>query len=174
MDDGPLVASVLQGNTRAFTVLAARHQRTLYATAYAMLGSSWDAADAVQEALLAAYARLSSLNDPERFGAWLTVILCNTCRDVRKRRRPTPTDIVPEGEAHEFVGCEESLDVIEALRGLSEDDRTVLALRFFRDLKVDEIAALLECPAGTVKSRINRALGRLRREMGSRPRLEVL
>ncbi len=182
MGDDLLVRQARRGDGRAFAVLVTTHQRALYCTAYSILGSSWDASDAVQDALLQAYARLDSLRDPARFKPWLLRILVRTCYDaLGARRRVVPADEVPEpggaaghaGEAHEFLGTEDQLDLLRALRGLEEDHRTVIALRYFHDLKVDDIAAVLDVPAGTVKSRINRALGRLAESLGRRGPLEV-
>jgi RNA polymerase sigma-70 factor (ECF subfamily) len=71
------------------------------------------------------------------------------------------------------LGTEAQLDLLRAIRGLEEDHRTVIALRYFHDLKVDDIAAVLDVPAGTVKSRINRALAKLSEGLGRRAPLEV-
>ncbi len=182
MDDHLLVRQARRGSDRAFAVLVRAHQRSLYCTAYSILGSSWDASDAVQDAFLQAYAKLDTLRDPARFKPWLLRILVRACYDtIGARRRFVPTAQVPEpgdgpertGEAHEFVGTESQLDLLRAIRGLEEDHRTVIALRYFHDLKVDDIADVLDVPVGTVKSRINRALARLAESLGRRGSLEV-
>lgn len=182
MDDDLLVRQARSGNDRAFAVLVRTHQRSLYCTAYSILGSSWDASDAVQDAFLQAYAKLDTLRDPARFKPWLLRILVRSCYGtIGTRRRVVPMAEVPEAdrgressaEAHAFVGTEAQLDLLRAIRGLEEDHRTVIALRYFHDLKVDDIAAVLDVPAGTVKSRINRALARLSADLGRRASLEV-
>ncbi len=189
MDDRQLVEAARRGDDRAFAVLVRAHERALYCTAYSILGSSWDASDAVQDAFLAAYARIDTLRDACRFKPWLVRILVNGCYDaLGRRRRLVPVGEAPDpgaydsrtgdgggaaGEAHAFIGTEAQLDMFRALRALDEDDRTVLALRYFVDLKVDDIAAALEVPTGTVKSRINRALSRLALGLGRRSPLEV-
>lgn len=97
------------------------------------------------------------------------------------RRRVVSVGEVPEagdgagcvGEAHELLGTEARLDLLCALRGLEEDHRTVIALRYFHNLKIHDIAAVLDVLAETVKSRINRALGRLAESLGRRGPLEV-
>jgi RNA polymerase sigma-70 factor, ECF subfamily len=181
VDDHLLVEQARRGNDRAYAVLVRAHQRALYCTAYSILGSSWDASDAVQDAFLEAYANLAALRDPSRFKPWLLRILVRTCYDaIGRRRRLVPVDDVTqraegraEDEAHTFVGTDAQLDLLHAVRGLEEDHRTVIALRYFHDLKVDEIAAVLDVPAGTVKSRINRALARLAESLGRRAPQEV-
>ena len=71
------------------------------------------------------------------------------------------------------MGTEAQLDLFRVVRELDDDHRVVVALRYFNDLKVDDIAAVLDIPAGTVKSRINRALARLAQQLGRATRLEV-
>lgn len=172
MDDHELVERARRGDDRAFAMLVRRHERSLYATAYAITRSQWDAADAVQDALADAHTKLRSLRDPAKFGAWVSRILVNRCNSsLRGRGRVTPVEEIPEPAAFSWDGPEDGMDLMDAVRALSPDHREVIALRFFRDLKVEEIAEVLGCPAGTVKSRINRALGALRAAL-SRPLIE--
>lgn len=179
MDDDRLVERARRGDSRAFAALASKHRRSLYCTAYSILGSSWDASDAVQEALLEGWARVDALRDPAHFKPWLARILVNTCFDAlgRRSRVILSGDAPPEdprrADAHTFVGSETQLDLLRAIRGLEKDQRMVVALRFFNDLKIDDIAAMLDVPAGTVKSRINRALARLAQDLGRPAPLEV-
>ena len=179
MGDERLVEAARGGDDRAFAVLVRAHERALYCTAYSILGSSWDASDAVQDAFLEAYASMGALRDSTRFKPWLARILVNRCYDaLGKRRRLVPVGEAPpedlrRAEAHEYIGTEAQLDLFGALRRLDEDQRTVLALRYFHDLKVDDIAVVLQVPAGTVKSRINRALGRLAMSLGRSASPEV-
>ncbi len=171
MNETGLVRAAARGDDRAFAALARRHERRLYATAHSIAGSGWDAADAVQEGLLEAWTRLDTLRDPDGFRAWVTRIVVNKCHDQHRRaRRLVLVDEPPDDRAsHEWVGPESALDLAAAVRALDDDHRTVVALRYFADLKVDDIAAILEVPAGTVKSRINRALGRLRASLEPEP-----
>lgn len=162
MDDRELVVRARLGDERAFAMLVRRHERSLYATAYALTRSQWDAADAVQEALTDAHVKLRTLRSPEKFGAWISRILINRCNaSLRLRGRVVPMDELPEPAAFVWDGPEAAMDLANAVRALSPDHREVVALRYFRDLKIDEIAEVLGCPVGTVKSRINRALGAL-------------
>ena len=163
MDDMMLVQSAQTGNERAFAALVRRNERRMYATAYSILGSSWDASDACQDAFLEAWAKIGALRDPSSFGPWMAQIVVNKCHSARRKtKRLVVVDEVPEREAHEVIGPETSLVLIEAVKRLDEDHRAVVALRYFADLKVDEIAEVIGVPAGTVKSRINRAMARLR------------
>ncbi|MBE0475690.1 MAG: RNA polymerase sigma factor [Coriobacteriia bacterium] len=146
----------------------------MYATAYGVLRSGWDASDAVQDALAEAYAKIGGLRDPRAFPAWLSRILVNKCNTIlRKRRRLVVTAAPPESEAFTYVGREDGLDLMAAVHGLDADHREVVALRYFRDLTLAEIANTLGCPVGTVKSRLNRALGKLGAALGTDDRAEV-
>ncbi|MBN2248318.1 MAG: sigma-70 family RNA polymerase sigma factor [Coriobacteriia bacterium] len=162
MEDNELVALAQSGDARAFTMLVRHHERSLYAAAYAITRSQWDAADAVQDALADAYVHIKGLRDPARFGAWVSRIVVNECNDLlRKRARVVPMEDPPEPQAFVWDGPEDGLDLMRAVQTLSPDHREVIALRYFRDLKVAEIAEVLGCPPGTVKSRLNRAIGSL-------------
>ncbi|HSQ21477.1 MAG TPA: sigma-70 family RNA polymerase sigma factor [Coriobacteriia bacterium] len=174
MDDRELVLRAKAGDARAFTTLVRRHERSLYATAYAITRSQWDAADAVQDALADAYASLKTLRDPDRFAAWISRIVINRCNGLLRRRgRVLPMEEPPEPQAFVWDGPEDGLDLMRAIQALSPDHREVIALRYFRDLKVADIAELLGCPAGTVKSRINRALAALEAALGRHSEQEV-
>ncbi|MBF4510377.1 MAG: sigma-70 family RNA polymerase sigma factor [Aeromicrobium sp.] len=162
MEDHELVRRAQSGDDRSFATLVRRHERTLYATAYAITRSQWDAADAVQDALTDAYLNITALRDPTRFAAWVSRIVVNRCNGLlRRRSRVVPLEEPPEPQAFVWDGPEDGIDLMRALQSLSPDHREVIALRYFRDLKVDDVAAVLGCPPGTVKSRINRALASL-------------
>lgn len=172
MNDHDLVERARRGDDQAFAMLVRRHERSLFAAAYAITRSQWDAADAVQEALTDAHLKLRSLRDPDKFGAWISRILVNRCNmSLRNRGRVLPMEQVPEPAAFAWDGPEAAMDLMKAVRSLSPDHREVIALRYLRDLRVDEIAGVLGCPAGTVKSRLNRALGALRSAL-ARPLME--
>jgi RNA polymerase sigma-70 factor (ECF subfamily) len=187
VDDQQLVEAARRGNDRAFAVLVRAHERALFCTAYSILRSSWDASDAVQDAFLEAYARIEDLRDAAKFKSWLSRILVNACYDtLGRRRRFVPVGEEPEApdtwpgapaggstQAHAFIGTEAQMDLFRAVRGLDDDLRTAIALRYFLDLKVDDIAAAIDVPPGTVKSRINRALTRLAQSLGRSTSLEV-
>lgn len=79
----------------------------------------------------------------------------------------------PEPLAFVWDGPERGMDLMHAVQALSPDHREVIALRYFRDLKVGDIAEVLGCPSGTVKSRLNRALGSLGATLGPRHGQEV-
>ena len=151
--------------TTAFQKLADQHLDAAYRLARAILRDPSEAEDATHDSFVQAWRNWSSLRDLGRFEPWFDRILVNTCRNRlhRARRWPT-TDISGEvavASGDEFVGSIDREMIGGALATLSADHQVVVALRFYRDLTVDQIAARLEIPAGTVQSRLHYALKRL-------------
>jgi RNA polymerase sigma-70 factor (ECF subfamily) len=179
MEDRDLVTRARRGDAAAFTALVERYERPMYAAALSVLRSEWDAADAVQEAFIEALAHLGELRDPDRFRAWLSRIVINKCHQAyRASSRLVVVEEFPEEQAPaRAVSREQTLDLIHAVQSLDEEHRMTVALRYFCDLKLDEVARVLECPVGTVKSRLNRALCRLQAmtadEMTARPLTDI-
>lgn len=150
----------------AFRRMAEAHLRDAYRLAGAILGDPTEARDAVHDAFIAAWRAWPSLRDQDKFDPWFKRIVVNECRSrlrraTRRQTRPIDPEaaspaVDPSGQADAKLLVEQSLARLKA------DDRVVLALRYFYDLQVDDIAAVLAVPPGTVKSRISRAQSRLR------------
>lgn len=145
-----------------------------FSLARAILGDEGEAEDAVQDACLTAWQRANSLRDPDRFEAWFGRILVNGCRDrLRRRQRQQVRAIALQAEWRGEAGgpdpaaashlSERDLDA--AFDRLDPDHRTVVLLRFWQDLALDEIADRLDVPLGTVKSRLHYALRLLRTDL---------
>ena len=149
----------------AFQRLADEHIEQAYRLANAILRNPSDAEDAVHDAFVTAWSHWSSLRDEGRFEAWFGRIVVNTCRDrLRQVTRWRLTDISDEvglSTADASSAIHDREQVAVALGRLRPDDRIVLALRYYRDLKVDEIAGLLGIPPGTATSRLRSAHERL-------------
>jgi RNA polymerase sigma-70 factor (ECF subfamily) len=137
-----------------------------YRLAGLILGNVQEAEDAVQDAVVVAWKGFDRLRNADRFGAWFDRIVVNGCRD-RMRRRGTVRFIAID-QSIDPVGPDPFRDLIErdallnGLTTLKPDERTVVVLRFWGDLPLDEIAERLGWPLGSVKSRLHRALARLR------------
>lgn len=149
----------------AFRGLAERHLDASYRLACAILGSSAEAQDAVHDAFVQAWRKWSTLRDPARFEHWFDRILVNTCRNRLKRtnrwRTQDLTDDLAAG-GHDQMSAAIDRDAIgAAIRTLSPDHRLVIALRFYRDLTVNEIARQLGVRPGTVHSRLHYAMKHL-------------
>ena len=150
----------------AFRSLTASSLDRAYRLAWAILGDDAEAQDATQDAFTAAWRQRGTLREPERIEAWFTRILVNTCRDRLRRRarnRIQPLELAPLpsiADASEPASNRDELG--RALGALDPDHRIVVVLRFWADLTVDDIAERLGIPAGTVKSRLHKAMRTLR------------
>ena len=148
----------------AFERLAQEHLDSSYRLAGAILGRSGEAEDAVHDAFENAWRKWSTLREPARFEAWFGRIVVNTCRDrLRRSTRRRTEELDGHEPGHDPLAGNEVRDELDrALARLKPDDQVVLALRYYRDLTVDDIAELMDVRPGTVMSRIHRAQARLR------------
>ena len=154
----------------AFVALAEAELDGAYRLAAVILGDPWQAEDATHDAVVQAWLRYGSLRDPARFGGWFQRILVNICRDRlrERRRRPTAALVEVHAPAADAIGSVDDRLVLDAaFDRLSPDHRVVLALRYYGDRTVDQIADLLGVPAGTVKSRLHVAVERMREALAS-------
>src|SRR5829696_7533969 len=140
-----------------------------YRLAGVILGNAQEAEDAVQDALVIAWQELDGLRDIHRFSAWFDRILVNGCRD-RMRRRGTVRFIAIDASI-DPAGSDPFRDLIErdallaGMKKLTPDERIVVVLRFWADLPLEDISTRLGWPLGTVKSRLHRALDRMRHRL---------
>jgi RNA polymerase sigma-70 factor (ECF subfamily) len=144
-----------------------------YALAAVILGNRADAEEATHDAVCTAWHGIDGLRDPGRVDAWFTRILVNACRDQLRRRKVRPISVALDGEYAASSAREDVFErlaigdaLVGALRDLSPEHRAVVVLRFWADLRVDEIAARTGDRAGTVKSRLHYALANLRAAWG--------
>jgi RNA polymerase sigma-70 factor, ECF subfamily len=152
----------------AFVRLADEHLDKAYRLARAILRDPVEAQDATHDAFVQAWRKWETLRDRSKFEAWFDRILVNTCRNRirtnRRANRQAATDISAEvaTASGDHAGPTEDRELLgAALATLSPDHRIVVALRYYRDLPVAEIAARLGIPVGTVQSRLHYALQRL-------------
>ena len=156
----------------AFRALADQHLDAAYRLARVILRDEAEAQDATHDAFVQAWRKWSTLRDPDRFEAWFDRILVNACKDrLRRSNRFLARDISAElerpADGDPFASTHERDAIDQALATLSADHRAVVALRFDRDLSVDEIARRLDIPSGTVASRLHYALQKLRDVIGT-------
>lgn len=150
-----------------FEAQMAGHLLAAYRLAYLVLRNAADAEDATHDAVLQAWRQRRNLRDPARFDAWFDSILLNRCRDrLRRARHIRFVPITDDSAGGRLPGADAGLAdrdlVARAAMHLSFDQRATVVLRFWADLSVDEIAARLGVPPGTVKSRLHAAMGILR------------
>ncbi|GAA3703072.1 hypothetical protein GCM10022204_20290 [Microlunatus aurantiacus] len=171
--DAALLAAHVAGDPNAFATLVHRHQNRLWAVALRMMRNPHDAADALQDAYLAAFRRANGFRGESQVSTWLHRIVVNACLDrLRKQQRrqseqPLPTDpdrtaeLVAETVPDPVEQQELHDHLASALAQLNDDQRAALVLVDVEGYPVEEAAALLGVPAGTVKSRCARGRARL-------------
>ena len=169
--EAQLVARARHGDVAAYEEIVRQFQEIAFRVAYTITGSAADAEDAAQEGFVRAYRALPRFREGDPLRPWLLTIVANAARSRRSAsaRHPTlalsaatATDdaaLSPEAAA---LAAEQRKELRAALGTLSGSDQEVIAYRYFLDLSESEMAAALGCARGTVKSRLSRALGRLR------------
>ncbi|SDN28189.1 RNA polymerase sigma-70 factor, ECF subfamily [Fictibacillus solisalsi] len=155
------VLDAIKGDGEAFMKLMKLFKLDLYKTALSYLHNEEEALEAIQEVTYRAYKHLRSMKQPAYFKTWLIRIMINYCNDQLKNN----IRITVNAELLQSYGISENHTVMElkdAMQGLDERSREILTLKYFHDLKIKEIAQALQCPEGTVKTWLNKALKMLR------------
>ncbi|MGT3005139.1 RNA polymerase sigma factor RpoE [Pasteurella multocida] len=171
--DQALVERVQQGDKKAFNLLVSRYQNKV-AGLLTRYVSQNDIPDVVQESFIKAYRSIDSFRGDSAFYTWLYRIAVNTAKNylTAQGRRPPNEDILAEeAESYEMGSNLRDMDtpenemlsselkkiVFDTINGLQEDLRTAITLRELEGLSYEEIAEIMDCPVGTVRSRIFRA-----------------
>lgn len=181
--DADLLSAHVHGDSEAFGVLFGRHQDRLWAVALRTMGNPDEAADGLQDGLIAAYRRAGSFRGEAAVTTWLHRVVVNACLDrIRsqkvRRADALPDDLEergdrgslatssPEDPADTAVSSERRRLVLDALATLPADQRAALVLVDMEGYPVAEVAEMLGCAVGTVKSRCSRGRTRLARLLG--------
>lgn len=176
-EDAGLAARARDGDVGAFEELVTRYQGIAFRVAWLVVRNRGDAEDAVQDAFVKAYYALPRFRPGAPFRPWMLRIVANEARNrgrsARRRERlalraaaAAPGDAAPSPEAAAMERADAEL-LAEALDRLSERDRLVVAYRFLFEMSEAETAEALDVRLGTVKSRLSRALTRLRAELAA-------
>src|SRR5436309_8380026 len=172
-DDSDLIARAQRGDKAAYEEIVHRYQQIAFRTAYVVTGSAADAEDAAQEGFVKAYRALDRFRAGAELRPWLLRIVANEARNRlrsagrRQRLELRLTEGFRQGDAAPSpeaaaVEADERRRLVSLVGELEENDRLIIASRYFLELSGEETAAALGIPEGTVKSRLSRALGRLR------------
>lgn len=171
------IESARRGDASAFEELVRRYQEIAFRTAYLVVGDADEARDAAQDGFLRAHAALGRFRVGAEFRPWLLRIVANAARNRRRSasrradlalrafRDAASGDAAPSPEVL-LLAEERRRELLAAINRLRAEDRLVIALRWFLELNEEEMAGVLNCPRGTVKSRLSRAITRLRAEIG--------
>ncbi len=172
--DQQLVARVQRGDSRAFDMLVLKYQHKIFGLISRYIQDADEVQDVAQEAFIKAFRALPKFRGESAFYTWLYRIAINTAKNhlVSRSRRPPGTDVdVDVAEYYEgggalrdienpenaLFGAELKSVVEQAIGGLPDDLRTAVTLREFDGLSYEDIADIMDCPVGTVRSRIFRA-----------------
>ena len=172
-EDSELFARAQRGDTAAYEEIVRRYQQLAFRTAYVITGSAAEAEDAAQDGFVKAFRALDRFRAGAPPRPWILRIVANEARNrVRSTQRRLglelrlaegfrPGDAAPSPEAASVV-AEDRARLLSLVNELGAEDRLVIASRYFLELSGEETAAALGIPEGTVKSRLSRALARLR------------
>jgi RNA polymerase sigma-70 factor (ECF subfamily) len=168
--DRALLAAHVAGEPHAFDDLLGRHRQRMWAVAIRTLGDPEDASDAVQDASLSAYRAAASFRGEARVTTWLHRIVVNACLDRARRQAVRPTVPMPErppADPRDVLAERETQVLVQlALAALPEEQRAAIVLIDLTGFSVEDAAAILDVPPGTVKSRCFRARARLAVSLG--------
>jgi len=167
MDIKELVHRSRKGDESAFSRLIADRQASLYKIAYSYVKNRDDALDLVGESIYKAFISLNTLKNPEHFNAWLTRIVINLSINFINKQRKI---VIADGETEfkdSFDGAnrEAIIDLYSAIDQLEDRQKTVIILKYLEDLPLSEVAKIMECPLGTAKTYLHKALQNLRLEL---------
>jgi len=171
--DHELLAAHVAGDADAFAILVARHRDRLWAVALRTMRHREEAADALQEALIAAFRRADSFRGEAAVTTWLHRVVVNACLDRIRRNKvrraePLPEDVdrsvdlatrAPDRDPLEVK--EQRADVANALSQINPDQRAALVLVDMQGYSVEQAAVMLGCAVGTIKSRCSRGRAKL-------------
>ena len=172
--DEQLVVRVQKGDKRAFDLLVLKYQQKVHSIVGRFVRDTDEVADVVQESFIKAYRAIPNFRGDGQFYTWLYRIAINTAKNhlVSRSRRPPGSEVeLEDAEYFESGGGLRTIETPEnalfgeelkavvhgAISALSEDLRTAITLREFDGLSYEDIADIMDCPVGTVRSRISRA-----------------
>lgn len=154
-----LVKKAKNGDSTAFSELYKTYKIYLYKIAYSYVKDENKALDIMQECAYKGFLNINKLKNPNIFKTWITRILINTAIDYRKKDSNViylDNDLLIPHDS-ESVSLEEKMDLYNAIDTLKDKYKTVIILRYFNNMSIDEIASTMEIPSNTVKSHLRRA-----------------
>lgn len=164
-----LFKRAVNGDKESFIKLIEPIKENLYKVAFVYLKNEDDALDCIHEAIIKAIKSINTLKEPQYFNTWMTRITVNVCKDyIRKNSRVVLVDI--KDYENKLVTEDNQSDIKEdinnALDKLSGSERELIVMRYLEDKSLKDISNKTSAPLGTVKSKINRTLKKLRVYMG--------
>lgn len=185
------INEVLRGNDEAFADIVTQFQNGVYHVCYRMLRNAEESEDVAQETFIRAYTKLDTFDQKRKFSTWIYRIATNLCIDYLRKKKPDYSldATVPGTEGldmysqlassddspdDEVVTLETNDTVLDAIDQLSETYRSVIILRYLKELPLKEISEILDIPLGTVKTRVHRGREQLRKQLNDLNKGELL
>lgn len=167
MKETKLVRKAVKGNQEALEELLIIHNEQLYRTAYIYTKNREDALDIVQDASFRAFRYIGNLNNEAFFLTWLTRILVHCAYDfLEKKKKETPVSKLEELATGKREKREEHLDLIDVVSRLKAPYRDAIILFYFKDLRISEVADVMDVPANTIKTYLRRGKKQLKKQLG--------
>ena len=157
-----IVLSAMAGDKNAYGELYEKYALDMYRFALGMCKNTYDAEDAVQETAISVFKSMSSLKNPEKFKSYLFTALSNTCKKILSKNNYI---VEFEDTGYTDSEIEFSIPVREALQNLDTVSKEIVLLSVVGGFKSHEIGKILDLPSGTVRTKLKRALEKLRKEL---------
>lgn len=161
MEDLKIVKQAIAGDDESFLFVMKDHKEVLFRTALAFMKNEHDALEAMQEVTYRAYKKIHTVKEPTYVKTWLTRIMMNYCQDQLKnnKRFGNEEQLLAAPTTSNYA----QIELQEALKSLTKQEQQLIYLKYFQDVKIKDIAILENIPEGTVKSRLHKIMGNLRK-----------
>ncbi|MEN8077314.1 sigma-70 family RNA polymerase sigma factor [Clostridioides difficile] len=157
------VEQAIKGDKDAFINIIKVNKEYLYKTAYMYVKDDLKALEILQETITRGYTGINKLKEPSFFKTWITRILINVAIDtVRRESKIIDIDETVCIEVSKSISIEERLDLYNAVDLLRDKYKTIVIMKYFNDMKIQDISILMDIPENTVKTYLNRAKKELR------------
>lgn len=175
------IAEARNGKVAAYTQLVERYQEAMIRLAFTFLGNWEDAREAAQDAFVKAYGALAHFRSESRFSTWLYRILANHCKDQLRKRKlrqhlifwqskdadePEPQAVTQSHAQRDLLNDELGAGIQEAMQALPEQQRAVFSMRYFEDMRLEQIAEALQLSTGAVKAHLWQAGQKMKKRLG--------
>ncbi|CEH33449.1 sigma-70 family RNA polymerase sigma factor [Romboutsia lituseburensis] len=159
LSEDELVKRSIKGNAECYEILLKKYKNYLYKISYSYTGNESDALDIVQECVCKAWLNIKKLKKYSSFKAWIAKILINCACDYCKKKGLPNLEFTDSLTAGDNFACDlsEKIDINNAIYSLKYEYKTVLILKYFDNLTIDEIATIMGVPSNTVKTYLRRA-----------------
>jgi RNA polymerase sigma-70 factor (ECF subfamily) len=165
MSNEVLVKRAIKGEEQAFYQLMLLHKEQLYRIAYSYFKNQDASLEAIQEVTFRAYRAVRELKQPAYFTTWLVRIMMNYCHDELRKQKRLSLQSDDIEQVASVQDSHERMELEEAVDALDDRSKQVIKLKYFHDYKISDIAKVMDCPEGTVKTWLHKALQGLRKQL---------